>query len=57
MGFVGAGGIGMEFLVAIRNFYYADVSAILLLIIVTVVLIDLGTERLRHALMAVAGRH
>ena len=57
MGFVGAGGIGMEFLVAIRNFYYSDVSAILLLIIVTVVLIDLGTERLRHALMAVAGRH
>lgn len=50
MGFVGAGGIGMEFLVAIRNFYYADVSAILLLIIVTVMAIDLGTERLRHAL-------
>ncbi len=50
MGFVGAGGIGMEFLVAIRNFYYADISAILLLVIVTVVAIDLGTERLRHAL-------
>ena len=50
MGFVGAGGIGMEFLVAIRNFYYSDISAILLLIIVTVTAIDLGTERLRHAL-------
>ncbi len=50
MGFVGAGGIGMEFLVAIRNFYYPDISAILLLIIVTVMAIDLGTERLRHAL-------
>jgi phosphonate transport system permease protein len=50
MGFVGAGGIGMEFLVAIRNFYYSDVSAILLLIIVTVAIIDLLTERLRHAL-------
>jgi phosphonate transport system permease protein len=50
MGFVGAGGIGMEFLVAIRNFYYSDVSAILLLIIVTVTIIDLLTERLRHAL-------
>ena len=57
MGFVGAGGIGMEFLVAIRNFYYADVSAILLLIIATVVLIDLGTERLRHALASATGGH
>ncbi|GJD51871.1 Phosphate-import permease protein PhnE [Methylobacterium crusticola] len=51
MGFVGAGGIGQEFLVAIRNFYYADVSAILLLIILTVVAIDLATERLRHHLL------
>lgn len=41
MGFVGAGGIGQEFLVAIRNFYYSDVSAILLMIIVTVTTIDL----------------
>ncbi len=46
MGFVGAGGIGQEFLVAIRNFYYTDVSAILVLIILTVVTIDLATERL-----------
>ncbi|AWB19876.1 phosphonate ABC transporter, permease protein PhnE [Methylobacterium currus] len=51
MGFVGAGGIGQEFLVAIRNFYYSDVSAILLLIILTVVTIDLATERLRHHLL------
>jgi phosphonate transport system permease protein len=51
MGFVGAGGIGQEFLVAIRNFYYSDVSAILLLIVLTVVAIDLATERLRHHLL------
>ncbi|KQU25179.1 phosphonate ABC transporter permease [Methylobacterium sp. Leaf94] len=51
MGFVGAGGIGQELLVAIRNFYYADVSAILVLIILTVMAIDLGTERLRHGLL------
>jgi phosphonate transport system permease protein len=57
MGFVGAGGIGMEFLVAIRNFYYSDVSAILLLIIITVTIIDLLTERLRHALTSVAHGH
>ena len=29
MGFVGAGGIGQELVVAIRKFYYSDVSAIL----------------------------
>ena len=51
MGFVGAGGIGQEFLVAIRNFYYTDVSAILLLVILTVMAIDLATERLRHHLL------
>ena len=51
MGFVGAGGIGQEFLVAIRNFYYADVSAILVLIILTVFCIDLVTERVRHRLI------
>ncbi|CAN1504844.1 COG3639 ABC-type phosphate/phosphonate transport system, permease component [Rhabdaerophilaceae bacterium] len=52
MGFVGAGGIGQELIEAVRKFYYSDVSAILLLIIATVMLIDLGTERLRHALIA-----
>lgn len=52
MGFVGAGGIGQDLIEAIRKFYYADVSALLLLIILTVVLIDLGTERLRHALIS-----
>ena len=38
-------------LVAIRKFYYTDVSAILLMIIVTVVVIDMLTERLRHHLI------
>ena len=51
MGFVGAGGIGQELLVSIRKFYYSDVSAILILIILTVMLIDLGTERVRHKLI------
>jgi len=50
IGFVGAGGIGFDLIEAIRKFYYSDVSAILLMIIATVVLIDLGSERLRHAL-------
>jgi len=51
MGFVGAGGIGQELMVAIRKFYYTDVSAILILIIATVIVIDLATERLRHWLI------
>jgi phosphonate transport system permease protein len=48
MGFVGAGGIGQDLIEAIRKFYYSDVSAILVLIIITVTLIDLVTERIRH---------
>jgi phosphonate transport system permease protein len=48
MGFVGAGGIGQDLMEAIRKFYYPDVSAILVLIIITVALIDLVTERVRH---------
>src|SRR6202022_226485 len=43
MGFVGAGGIGQELVVAIRKFYYSDVSAILLMIVLTVFVIDIGT--------------
>jgi phosphonate transport system permease protein len=50
MGFVGAGGIGQELLEAVRKFYYADISAILVLIMLTVVVINLLTERLRHRL-------
>jgi phosphonate transport system permease protein len=52
MGFVGAGGIGQDLIEAIRKFYYSDVSAILLMIIATVMIIDMLTERLRHRLVA-----
>ena len=55
MGFVGAGGIGKELLSSIRQFYYSDVSAILLMIIATVFVIDLLTERLRHRLLGIEG--
>lgn len=50
VGMVGAGGIGQDLFVAIRKFYYSDVSAILLMIIVSVAIIDLVTERIRHRL-------
>ena len=50
MGFVGAGGIGQELVVAIRKFYYSDVSAILVTIIATVFIIDIGTGWMRSRL-------
>jgi phosphonate transport system permease protein len=50
MGFVGAGGIGQELVVAIRKFYYSDVSAILVMIILTVFVIDIGTGWIRSRL-------
>ncbi|HEV3371859.1 MAG TPA: phosphonate ABC transporter, permease protein PhnE [Xanthobacteraceae bacterium] len=53
VGFVGAGGIGQDLFVAIRKFYYTDVSAILLMIIVTVSILDLVTERIRHRMAPV----
>jgi phosphonate transport system permease protein len=56
MGFVGAGGIGQELVVAIRKFYYSDVSAILVTIIVTVFIIDILTGWLRGRLFGKEAR-
>jgi phosphonate transport system permease protein len=56
MGFVGAGGIGQELIVAIRKFYYSDVSAILVMIIVTVFCIDISTGWLRARLFGKEAR-
>jgi len=47
IGFVGAGGIGQELYTVISFNYYQEIGAILVLIIVTVSLIDLISERLR----------
>jgi phosphonate transport system permease protein len=52
IGFVGAGGIGQNLMEAIRKFYYTDVSAILLLIVLTVTAIDIMTEMIRRKLLA-----
>jgi phosphonate transport system permease protein len=51
MGFVGAGGIGDELMISIRQFHYSDVSAILCITILTVFLIDMFTTRLRRYLL------
>ena len=56
LGFVGAGGIGQTLLEVIRKFYYADVSALLVLIIVTVMIIDAVTERIRHKLIGLEAK-
>jgi phosphonate transport system permease protein len=56
LGFVGAGGIGQELLVAVRRFYYSDVSAIVLMIIATIAIIDVATGMLRHHLIGSEGQ-
>lgn len=56
VGFVGAGGIGVDLLEAIRKFYYSDVSAMLVLVVITVSIIDTLTAVLRHRLIGLDGR-
>ena len=56
MGFVGAGGIGQTLVESIRKFYYSDVSALLILIIATVMIIDAATEILRRRLIGAENR-
>ena len=48
MGFVAAGGIGYELITAIKLMYFLDVGAILLMIIGTVFVIDMLSEKCRH---------
>jgi phosphonate transport system permease protein len=45
---VGAGGIGQELMVAIRQFLYTDVSAIVLMLLIAVSMIDISCEKIRH---------
>ena len=55
VGFVGAGGIGQELMFVIRQFVYTDISAIVLMIVATVTLIDVSCEKLRHRFIAGQG--
>jgi phosphonate transport system permease protein len=52
IGFVGAGGIGAELRHVINFNVYDEVGAIVLLILGTVVLIDLASERIRRAFIS-----
>jgi phosphonate transport system permease protein len=51
IGLVGAGGIGVELIFAIRQFQYKEISAILLMIIALVVTLDLSSEQLRRIVL------
>lgn len=51
LGLVGAGGIGEDLYVAIRQFEYTDISAIMLLLILTTSVIDIICETIRHRLI------
>lgn len=51
LGIVGAGGIGQDLYVAIRQFEYSDISAIMLLLILTTSVIDIICETIRHRLI------
>jgi phosphonate transport system permease protein len=51
VGMVGAGGIGVVLWEIIRGFQYAETSAVMLIIIVTVSAIDLVSARIRKLLV------
>lgn len=48
VGFVGAGGIGHDLFTSIQLLYFADAGAILLIVITTIMLIDMISEKYRH---------
>lgn len=49
VGFVGAGGIGHDLFTAVQLLYFGDVGAILLIIVVTIMAIDILSEKFRHS--------
>ncbi|MGM0560543.1 MAG: phosphonate ABC transporter, permease protein PhnE [Pseudomonadota bacterium] len=57
MGFVGAGGIGMELYQAISLNYFSDAGAILILVFLTVALIDMFSEWARLKLAGISPDH
>lgn len=56
VGYVGAGGLGQEFRTALSFQEYTDLSALFLIILVTVTLIDYGSEKLRHRIIGMEER-
>ncbi|NNU80348.1 phosphonate ABC transporter, permease protein PhnE [Halovulum dunhuangense] len=56
IGYVGAGGLGQEFRTAMSLQEYTDLSALFVIILVTVTVIDYGSERLRHRIIGLGER-
>ena len=51
LGIVGAGGIGHSLYENIRSFHYSETAAIVIIVVVTVMLIDLVSARIRKTLV------
>ena len=56
IGYVGAGGLGQEFRTAVSLQEYTDLSALFVIIFATVMLIDYGSEKLRHRFIGLGVR-
>lgn len=56
IGYVGAGGLGQEFRTAMSLQEYTDLSALFVIIFVTVMVIDYGSEKLRHRVICMESR-
>lgn len=56
IGYVGAGGLGQEFRTAMSFQEYTDLSALFVIIFFTVVIIDYGSEKLRHRVIGLEDR-
>ena len=54
VGYVGAGGIGQELVIAIENLRFDDALAIIVMIIGLIFVIDLTSERIRHRFIGAA---
>lgn len=56
IGFVGAGGLGQEIRVAMSLQEYTDLSALFLIVFLTVIVIDMLSEKVRHRIIGLTGR-
>lgn len=54
VGYVGAGGIGQELVIAIENLRFDDALAIITMVIALIFIIDLTSERIRHRFIGAA---
>lgn len=57
IGYVGAGGLGQEFRTAMSFQEYTDLSALFLIVLATVIVIDYGSERLRHRFIGISSKN